>query len=76
MARQVEVRVGGGGRVEADFSGFVGEDCYEEADRLSKVLAALGVSVEVLARGPKSPERQRAEAGLPEASRSREGVGG
>lgn len=64
MARRIEVRVDGGGRVEADFSGFAGEDCIDEADRLSKILAALGLSVQVLARQPKAPERQRAEAGL------------
>lgn len=68
MGRQIEVRVDEGGRIRADFSGFLGEDCVDEADRLSKVLAALGLNVQVTARQPKAPEQQRAEAGLPGTS--------
>lgn len=66
MSRRIEVRVEGGGRIRADFSGFLGDDCYDEADRLSKVLATLGLAVQVSVSEPKSPDRQRAEAGLPE----------
>ena len=46
MTRKVAVRVLPDGSVQADFIGFRGEDCLEEADRLADTLARFGLSVD------------------------------
>ncbi|MEX2356028.1 MAG: hypothetical protein WD535_03235 [Thermaerobacterales bacterium] len=43
MARQIEVSIDDGGKLKIEFSGFSGEDCFEEAERLRNKLASLGV---------------------------------
>lgn len=64
MGRSIEVRVDGRGRLTADFRGFLGDACFEEADRLAKVLASLGLGVQPDAVRPKALEEQLLEAGL------------
>ncbi|MCL6449909.1 MAG: DUF2997 domain-containing protein [Acetobacteraceae bacterium] len=64
MARSVEVRVDGRGRVRAEFSGFPEGECGEEAESLERALGALGVRVRVRARRLKPPGVIRAELGL------------
>ena len=44
--RRVKVSVLPDGSVEADFSGFAGSDCVEEAERLAANLARFGLKVE------------------------------
>jgi hypothetical protein len=75
MARSIEVRVDGRGRLVADFQGFLGDDCFDEADRLAKVLASFGLAVRPEDVRPKPAQQQRLEAGL-DAGTARSGAGG
>ncbi len=45
MAETIEVRIDELGRVRVEFSGFAGDLCLEEAERLQKVLSGLGLEV-------------------------------
>jgi hypothetical protein len=65
VAQRIEVQVDKRGNITTDFTGFLGEACFDEADRLAKVLARLGLQVSAGAVRPKSLEQQRLEAGLP-----------
>ena len=75
MGQSIEIRVDKRGHITTDFTGFLGEACFDEADRLAKVLARLGLQVSAGAVRPKPIEQQRLEAGLPEgdAVRARDG---
>lgn len=61
--REVRVRVGKSGRIETDFTGFLDEDCLDEADRLAKALSGLGLSVSLRDRVMKSMAARLEEAG-------------
>jgi hypothetical protein len=65
VAQRIEVRVDARGQLTTDFAGFLGDACFDEADRLAKVLASLGLKVSPTAVRPKALEEQRLEAGLP-----------
>lgn len=43
MPRRIDVEVGRNGQVKAEFSGFEGETCLEEAEALERVLKELGL---------------------------------
>ncbi|HVB10945.1 MAG TPA: hypothetical protein VNM16_11340 [Bacillota bacterium] len=76
MGQRIEIQVDKRGNITTDFTGFLGEACFDEADRLAKVLARLGLQVSAGAVRPKPIEQQRLEAGLPEGGesvRAREG---
>jgi hypothetical protein len=70
MGQRIEVQVDRRGNITTDFSGFLGEACFDEADRLAKVLARLGLQVSAGAVRPKPLEQQRLEAGLPEGGQA------
>jgi hypothetical protein len=64
MARKVDITVDRKGRVRADFVGFPGDDCYDEAENLRRALAHFGVtaaSSEVVKKTPAQIESERAE---------------
>jgi hypothetical protein len=46
MARGVKVKIGADGSVEADFTGFSGAGCLDEAERLAANLARFGLRVD------------------------------
>jgi hypothetical protein len=48
MAKRVEVQVGRDGRLQAEFSGFAGDECIDQAERLRQVLAGFGLLTEPL----------------------------
>lgn len=62
--RRVEFSVNSRGEVRTEFIGFTGPECYEEADRLRRLLAALGVEVEDREIAPKTEAQIALEAGL------------
>jgi len=72
MPRKIEVVVTTDGRIEANFIGFIGEECFDEAEKLRRVLQAVGVEVDPSEVIRKGPERITLEAGLGEE----EGHGG
>lgn len=51
------------GSVKADLSGFSGEHCLEEADRLAEVLARFGLLVSPTAVRKKTASEVEAETG-------------
>lgn len=53
--RRVEVKVKPDGSVEADFAGFHGDDCLDEAQRLAEMLARFGLEVSPVAARKKTP---------------------
>ncbi len=61
--RRVEFRVNNRGEVRTDFIGFAGPECYEEADRLRRLLATLGVTVEDREVVPKTEAQMALETG-------------
>lgn len=67
MAKQIRVTVGPRGQVSADFAGFLGDACYEEAEALRRALAALGLRIETVGLVPKPASAQEQEAGVGEA---------
>ena len=46
MVRRIVLRVGADGRVEVDYQGFAGEECFAEAEKLKQVLKSRGVEYE------------------------------
>jgi len=64
MVRKVTVKVGRDGSVEADFSGFAGDDCLEEADRLAQALARYGLRVNPVEARKKTAAEIEAELGV------------
>ncbi len=69
MTRQVKVKVLPDGTVEADFSGFAGSDCLEEAERLAANLARFGLKVDVAGLRKKSAAEMDEETGTTDESR-------
>ncbi|HCJ10519.1 MAG TPA: hypothetical protein DHW14_05080 [Clostridiales bacterium] len=71
MPREIKVKVRPGGSVEADFRGFAGDDCLEEAERLAGVLARFGLEVDPVRARKKTPAEIEAETGVEEEERDR-----
>ena len=47
MTRRIEVSIDKKGQVQVEFIGFVGDTCFDEAERLQAVLAKMGLKVDV-----------------------------
>ncbi|MDQ7794698.1 MAG: DUF2997 domain-containing protein [bacterium] len=62
--RRIKFEVDPRGRVKADFSGFAGEDCREEEEKLRRLLAGLGLAMATASVRPKEPGVIAAELGL------------
>jgi hypothetical protein len=71
MTREIRVKVERDGSVEADFRGFVGDDCLEEAERLAGILARFGLEVDPVGARKKTPAEIEAETGVEEEERDR-----
>jgi len=55
MAKRVAVQVNKDGTIRAEFSGFAGDDCVDQAERLRAVLAGLGLLIDPIAVQRKDP---------------------
>ncbi|MCL6580430.1 MAG: DUF2997 domain-containing protein [Firmicutes bacterium] len=71
MARQVKVKVLPDGSVEADFVGFGGTDCLDEAERLAENLARFGLRADPTAVRRKTSAEIAKETGEEEQGRDR-----
>jgi len=71
---RIEVRVGRGGQVQADFVGFSKDNCLAEAAVLEAALEQLGLVTSLVAKRLKSEVEIQEEIGE-EASRSAEPEG-
>jgi len=66
MGRRIDIEVGLGGRLKMEFSGFLGDACFDEADALSKALKELGLWAIPVTVTTKSSAQQEAEIGMTE----------
>lgn len=66
MPRQVEVEITSEGKLHLEFIGFPGEECFDEAGKIQKLLAGLGVHVNVDDIERKPGGQIEAEIGLDE----------
>ena len=78
MPREIRFRIRKDGRMEAEFSGFPGEDCLAEAKSLAEALSSLGLKVnasEVIMKTPAQIEIEAspAEGIVPKGQRARVG---
>jgi hypothetical protein len=69
MTRKVTVKVGTDGAVEADFVGFSGSDCLEEAEKLAENLARFGLLVDPTSVHKKTQAELEAETGTTQEER-------
>jgi hypothetical protein len=72
MTRGVKVKVLPDGSVEADFVGFGGSDCFDEAERLAANLARFGLKVDVAGLRKKTQAQIDEETGT--TAETRDGV--
>lgn len=63
MAKEVKVTVTRDGRVATELSGFLGDDCYDEAERLAEVLKRLGLYLDLKGSTAKTRLQMEAESG-------------
>lgn len=66
MARRIEVSVDRQGRITANFVGFQGKECEDEAEALRRALRSLGLVALPLHVTPKSEEEMVEETREPE----------
>lgn len=71
--RKVTVKVRPDGSVEADFAGFVGDACLDEAERLAEMLARFGLEVSPVQAHKKTPAEIERETGAAERAGTRDG---
>ncbi len=71
MGRSIKVKILPDGSVEADFSGFAGSDCLDEAERLADILARFGLKVDPTAVRRKAPDETGVPTGEPGERRDR-----
>lgn len=75
MARGITVRIQRDGGLQTEFSGFAGQDCVAEADKLQRALALLGVRVTLADAVMKTPEAIAAEATVEHEQRAGQSAG-
>jgi len=63
LPRRVIVTVSDRGEIRTDFAGFVGDECLEESERLSAILASFGIRLGVQEIRRKSPAEVEKEMG-------------
>jgi hypothetical protein len=77
VPREVRFTIRKDGRLEAEFSGFPGEDCLEEAKTLSEALSTLGLKMtprEVIMKTPAQIETEvTLSLGAPKDQRAKVG---
>lgn len=71
MTKKISVKVLADGSVQADFVGFAGDNCLDEADRLAENLARFGLAVDPAAVRKKSQAEIDRELGEDVSKRGR-----
>ncbi len=66
MTKRIEILVNMDGTFKAEFSGFAGDDCIEQAERLQAVLAGYGLLVDPVTVERKDPAEIAVETGQDE----------
>lgn len=75
MSKRVDVQVQKDGTFRAEFSGFAGDDCIDQAEKLRSVLAGLGLLVDPIAIERKDPAQIAIETGEDEEDRTKDRQG-
>lgn len=73
MPKRIDVQVNRDGTFRAEFSGFAGDDCIDQAERLRAVLAGYGLLVDPIVVDRKDPAEIAAEVGADEADQDQTG---
>jgi len=63
MTKKIDVQVNRDGTFRAEFSGFAGDECIDQAERLQTVLAGFGLVVEPITVERKDPAQIALEIG-------------
>ncbi len=66
MTQKVEAEIGPDGKFRLEFSGFAGDECYAEAQRIRDALAGLGIRTGTIEVTPKPGGLIEAEIGIEE----------
>lgn len=66
MPREIVLKIGRDGGVETELSGFPGQDCIVEAEKLQRALAGLGLRLNLDDIAMKLPETIAIEVGSEE----------
>ncbi len=66
MSQRVEVQVGPDGEFRMEFTGFPGDECYAEAERIRSALAGLGIRTGAIDVQAKPGGMIEAELGIEE----------
>ncbi len=66
MSQLVEVEIGPDGKFRMEFTGFPGEECYAEAERIRAALAGLGIRTGTIEMHAKPGGLIEAEMGIEE----------
>lgn len=72
MSKKIDVQINRDGTIKAEFSGFAGDDCIDQAEKLRTVLAGFGLLVEPTAAERKDPGQIAAEIGIEQEVRANE----
>ncbi len=72
MAKEVEFEITDDGQIRVEFSGFPGDACIDEAEKLEKILSGLGLDIELKDFEKKDAERIRRELGIEGETRETE----
>jgi hypothetical protein len=71
MAKKVEIEIGKNGKLNLEFSGFVGEDCFAEAEVLQGMLREMGLWAIPVTVTPKTRAQLDAEVAAPRESKKK-----
>ncbi|HHW25839.1 MAG TPA: hypothetical protein GXX23_00655 [Firmicutes bacterium] len=71
MSKRIDVEIGKNGELKLEYSGFVGEDCFVEAEALQGLLRELGLWAIPVTVVPKTMVEIEAEVPSPSETRKK-----
>ncbi len=71
MAKRIDIEIGKNGQLNLEFSGFVGEDCFVEAEVLQGMLREMGLWAIPVTVTPKTRTQLDAEVAIPGESKKK-----
>jgi hypothetical protein len=71
MGKKVDIEIGKNGQMKVEFSGFIGEDCFSEAEVLQGMLREMGLWAIPVTVIPKTRAQLDAEVSAPAESKKK-----
>ena len=71
MGKKIDIEIGKDGQLKVEFSGFVGEDCFAEAEILQGMLREMGLWAIPAAVFPKTQAQIDAEVAEPTVAKKK-----